>query len=219
MNGRLDAYSWGARVAGIVIALGYSSGLVAGSIDVLISGLALVTLGRAVIASRQVGALSAAALAVLAGALVVGASRWATLDLDGVRGAQAVLGPTLVVSPPVASAACWLAAAAAVASLGTWLVMTWPRGAPLITLWGVEALVGALAITSVFWGPAVVSGRGVAELMRQLSGWVAVIALALVVTGGVCILQRRLSLRGRWIVVAATGLCVVVAEAVIVGAL
>ncbi|MDQ3952424.1 MAG: hypothetical protein M3279_05600, partial [Actinomycetota bacterium] len=93
----LRGWGAGARVAGAVVALGYLLGLVQGPLLAVAGGLALVTLGRSAGARGSDDLVFGGALAVLVGALQVGGLRWETLDLAELRGAQAVLGPALLV--------------------------------------------------------------------------------------------------------------------------
>ena len=83
----------------------------------------------------------AATLAALSFAL-----RWGITSLDGIAGAQAVLGPGGVVGPELATASSWCAAAA--------LVLVSPRG------WRAAAFGLAAAISVA--GPTAASGGDVA---------------------------------------------------------
>lgn len=82
-----------------------------------------------------------AALAVLSSAL-----RWGVMSLEGIAGAQSVLGPAGVVGPELAAASAWCAAAA--------LILVTPRD------WRAAAFGLAAAITVA--GPAAGTGGDVA---------------------------------------------------------
>lgn len=206
----LRGWGAGARVAGSVLALGYLLGLVRGPLVAVVGGLALLTLGRCAAAAGSDDLLLGGALAVIAGALQVGGLRWETLDLAQLRGAQAVLGPTLLVGPQAAGAAAWLAALAAVAALSAWLA-TARRGDEGLGgrlvhgFWVVEAVVGAFAIVTVFWGGSVPRGSfgGGGGAVAILQWAVSVAAVAAAAIAGATFLGRTPAWRGR--VVAASG--------------
>jgi len=158
--------SAGTRAAGLVIALGYLLGLVPGPVVAAIGGLALITFGRALLVDRTGELRAGAALALIAVAVGVAALRWGTIQLDEVRGVQAVLGPTVLVNPSGAAAAGWLAAGGGVLALGVWLSTVREEGRIGLAFWGLEGVAGALAIVSVFWGPALGS-----EIAPELATW------------------------------------------------
>jgi hypothetical protein len=211
-TGSLRGWGAGARVAGSVIALGYLLGLVQGPVLAVAGGLALVTLGRCAASAGSDDLLLGAALAVVGGALQVGGLRWETLDLAQLRGAQAVLGPTVLVDPSGAAAACWLAATAATAALAVWLATARridegvPVG-PARALWYVEALVGALAIVSVFWGASIPRGSfGGSSGALAVAEWLlAVGVVGGAATGAAVYLARVPALRGWTVASAAAG--------------
>jgi hypothetical protein len=188
---RSPAFSVGARVAGGVIALGYLSGMVAGPIVAVVGGLALMTLGRGLAMAAREEVIAGAALAVIASAFGVVALRWGALDLEALRGAQAVLGPTVLVGPTTQAVASWLAAGAALIALGLWLGPVVPRDGWTGLLWAAEALIGALAIVSVFWGPAL-TGGDVADIATGLGRWTAAVVVAGFVSLAIAVLARRL---------------------------
>jgi hypothetical protein len=167
--------SEGTRVAGLVIALGFLSGLVPGPLVAAIGGLALITFGRGLLVDRVGEFRSGASLALIAGAVGVAGLRWGTLQLEDVRGVQAVLGPTVLVEPSAAATAAWLAAGGAVLALAVWLGTVRPDGRIELALWGLEGAAGSLAIVSVFWGPALGS-----DLPAELALWVLATLGALV---------------------------------------
>ena len=184
----LEAVAIGTRVAGTVVALAYLTGLVPGPLLAAAGGLALVTYGHALLLGRKGSLFTGAAFAVVVAALAVGALRWSTLELAELRGVQAVLGPTVLVeksgssTPILAPAGAWTAAAAAVIGMGVWL--RFPRGEVWFSLlpWAGEMLVAALAVATVFWGPAAAalgSGEG-GEIVTELVRW-ALVTLAVAV--------------------------------------
>ena len=77
----LGALAVGAQVAGVILAAGYLLGLVQGPVIAVVGGLALIAFGRAVFLDRAWAAVTGVAIAVLAGALGVGALRWDALEL------------------------------------------------------------------------------------------------------------------------------------------
>jgi hypothetical protein len=166
-----------------VIALGYLLALVRGPLLAVAGGLALVTLGRCAAAKGSDDVFLGASLAVLVGALQVGGLRWETLDLARLRGAQAVLGPTVLVGPEAAATASTIAGIAAVAALAVWLATARRTeegvgGRAVQLVWLAEAAVGALAIVTVFWGASVPRGSFTgAGGARALAGWVLAVGV------------------------------------------
>ncbi len=213
------AASAGARVAGCVVALGYLLGLVRGPIVAAVGGLALITLGRALLLERQQALLGALSLAVIAGGLGISALRWATLDLGELRGAQGVLGPTVLVDPPAAAAAAWIALGASLLALSLWHLSS---SAPLggMTSWPgiVEASLVAFAIASAFWGPALVIGGdvGVNRVLLDALTWAGVLAIT---TTAPVVLARRLEPRGPiwWWVAAGIAIVAVLGAVGVIG--
>lgn len=197
----LEAAAVGVRVAGLVIALAYLSGWIPGPLLAAVGGLALVTYGHALLLEKAPSLMVGAAFAVVVAALAVGALRWSTLELSELRGVQAVLGPTVLVEktssgqPLLAPIAAWTAAAAAVIAMAVWL--RFPRGEAWFSLvpWIGETLVGALAIATVYWGPAAIAlGTGDSgEIASELGRW-ALVTLAFAVPAGLLsFLLARLS--------------------------
>ena len=186
-----SSWSAGARAAGTIVALGYLLGLVRGPVMAVVGGLALVTLGRCVSARPPDDLVLAGSLAVLAGAVGVGALRWGVVDLGDLRGIQAVLGPTVLVGPATAAAACWIAAGGAVAALAAWLATTYEADARgpgprrlVLGLWALEAVVGGLAVVSVFWGPSLPRGSLGGGAVTGLVRWIAVTGVVAAAAGG-----------------------------------
>jgi hypothetical protein len=192
-------WSAGARAAGTIVALGYLFGFVRGPVMAVIGGLALVTFARCLSAPPPEDAVLAGCLAVLAGAVGVGALRWGVVDLGELRGIQGVLGPTVLVGPAGAAAACWIAAAGAVAALATWLATARladqdaalsPR--PVTVLWVVEALVGSFLVVSAFWGPSIPRGSLGGDALVAALRWAALTAaVAGASAGAALVLARR----------------------------
>lgn len=199
-----SAWSAGARAAGLVVALGYLLGFVRGPVMAVIGGLALVTLGRCVSLRAPDDAALAASLAVLAGALGVGALRWGAVELGDLRGIQAVLGPTVLVGPGAAAAACWVAAGGALGALAVWLATA--RSSDLLSpaparlalgLWLLEAVVGAFAIVSVFWGPSIPRGSFGGDAALAFLRWLVLVgAVAAAAVASALFLAARP--RWRW---------------------
>lgn len=185
--GSLRGWGVGVRAAGAVFALGYLLGLVRGPLLAVVGGLALLTLGRCVGAAGSDDLFLGGSLAVLAIALQAGGFRWETLDLAQLRGAQAVLGPSLLVGPAGAAAGCWLALGAGAAALSVWLATARHAdpSAPLVRgLWFAEAAVGSLALVTVFWGGSIPRGSfGGAAVLAAIGQWL----LAIVVVGGAAV--------------------------------
>ena len=158
----------------------------------VVGGLALVTLGRAVTVKAPEDAALAGALAVLAGAVGVGALRWGAVDLGDLRGIQGVLGPTLLVGPPAAATACWIAALGAIAALAAWLATARAADgvapdAPrrlVLGLWVAEAVIGGGVVASVFWGPSIPRGS---FAPGALLGWAAIVAVVAGAAAGLAI--------------------------------
>ena len=223
--GSLTGWGLGARAAGAVLALGYLLGFVRGPLPAVVGGLALLTLGRCAAASGSDDLVLGGALAAIGGALLVGALRWETLDLARLRGAQAVLGPTVLVDPQGAAAASWIAAVAGAAALAVWLATVRRAdskvGGGLVQgLWLGEAALGAFALVTVFWGGSVPRGSfGGTDGALALGEWaVAIAAVAGAAVAGAAYLARFPSRRG-WVVVssgagvAGAALVVVIAAA------
>lgn len=150
----IPAASAAARVAGVVVAGGYLLGVVDGPVTGVFGGLALITFGRALVVDRIHEVRLAAALAVLAGGVGIAVLRWDSLEIEALRGVQAVLGPTLIVGPEQSATACIAAACGGVVALGVWVAEMSPQG----RIPGVELTVGSAALAAVFWGP---SPRGI----------------------------------------------------------
>ena len=180
-----------------MIAAGYLSGLVPGPIVAMAGGFALITLGRALLAERGADLLITASFSVLAGALGIGAFRWGSMQLTDVRGAQAVLGPTVLVGPTEAALAGWLAVVGSVLALAVWVGTARRPGLGLGILVGalVESLLGALAVVTVFWGPAL-SGQS-DRLLVELGTWAAAVVSVAAVVGGLAYLSDRVGIRWR----------------------
>jgi len=208
--------SAGARAAGLVLALGYLTGLVPGPLVAAVGGLALMTFGRCLNLNRGAQVLSAAGLAVVAGAVGVTGLRWGTLDLSGLRSVQAVLGPTLLVGPTAGAIASIGAAIAALVALALWLGARPAHGA-LQWAWAtLEALAMVLCVVTAFWGPKVLAGSDVelSETMQDASIWLGATALCLGVGVGGALALRAVAGRWRAALMAGCGLAVVAAAAV-----
>lgn len=197
MNASAPVFSAAARAAGSILAAVYIVGAAPGPVVAVVGALALVTFGRILLAPKVEAALDAAALALLSAALLAGALRWGTLDLGEIRGAQTVLGPTVLLGPQEVAIAICVAAAAGVVALAEW--EAYPSGGDGVdrAWWVVETLLGALALVSVFWGPEVAGGAEGQDLALSAGIWIGmtlgVTATALLVS----FVLRRLGLRAR----------------------
>jgi hypothetical protein len=209
LNATARSIALGARCGGGVIALGYLLGFVSGPLVPVIGGLALMTFGHGLVLDRPSRAFAAAGLAIVAGAVGIGALRWGAMGLDAIQGAQQVLGPTVLVGPTQAAAASWLAASAAVFGLGVWIAPSFPAGWRARGAWGLEAAIGALAVVWVFWGGAHDSAGGSATSPAALLQWAAAVALAGLVAVGVALVAGRLGARWRWAIAVLAGAAVV----------
>jgi hypothetical protein len=140
---------------------------------------------------------------VIALAVSSGALRWGSSSLDAIRGAQAVLGPTLLIEPQEAAIGAGLAAGAGVGALGVWLASHRPVGLASFLLSCAEAVVVALLLATAFWGPAVVApGAGdTADLAMDVGGWALVVLGATLPAIGLSLLLRRLKPIWSWVAV------------------
>ena len=201
----------GLRVAGAVFALGYLLGFLDGPVVALVAGIGLMVLGRSLIQSGSDVLVSAIALSVFAGGLGVAALRWNTLQIGTLRGAQAVLGPTLLVEPVPLATAAWFAAIGGALALAVWSALPAPDGRTASVFALAEAAVGALAIATVSWGPSLSGGLDATGIF----GWVLVTAVVLIPTTLVLAarLLRPKALDGRalWILTALAGVAVLAA--------
>jgi cytosine/uracil/thiamine/allantoin permease len=215
LNPRAPAFSVAARAAGSILAAVYLLGAVPGPVMAVVGALALVTFGRLLITDREEAALDAAALALLAAALLVGALRWRTLDLAEIRGAQTVLGPTLLLGPQTVAIAMGIAASAGTIALAEW--EAFPRGGDVVDRfwWVSETLLGGLALVSIFWGPEIAGGSEGASLALTVGSWIgfslAATIAALLISFGL----RRLGHRARAAVLLVVLIALVVATGLI----
>jgi hypothetical protein len=217
LNGTARSVALGARCAGAVIALGYLLGLVPGPLVPVIGGLALMTFGHGLLQDRASRTFSAAGLAIVAGAVGIGALRWGAMGLDAIRGAQQVLGPTVLVGPTTAATASWIAAGSALVGLGVWMSSADPGGARARVGWGAEIAIGALAVVLVFWGDAHAPGGD--GSLSSLTRWGAAVAVASIAAMGGALVAVRLGPRWRWAMVAVAGIGVVVSATLLASVL
>lgn len=191
-----------ARVAGAVVALGYLLGLVPGDVTAVIAAAALLSFGRGVAPQSTHSYLGLAAFGAIALAAAVGALRWATSSLDAIRGAQAVLGPTVLVEPQQAAIGSGLAAGAGILALSVWLAAHRPAGPVSFAVSCAEAVVVALLLATCFWGPAVVvGGPDAAELAKDVAAWVLVVLAATLPAVALSLLWRRLPVVWSWVAI------------------
>ncbi|MDQ4058868.1 MAG: hypothetical protein M3124_07065 [Actinomycetota bacterium] len=210
------AMSAGARVAGLVLALGYLTGFVPGPLVAPVGGLALVTFGRCLDLDRSSQVLSAASLAVVAGAVGVTGLRWGTLDLAGLRSVQAVLGPTLLVGPMAGALASIAAAGAAIVALALWLSARPVQGAWQGAWAALETVGMSLCVVTAFWGPKVLAGADVelSETMRDAGVWLGALSVCVVIGVAGALALRALAGRGAMGLMSACALVVIAAAAV-----
>lgn len=196
----LAALAAASRVAGAVIALGYLTGLVPGTLVAAVLALGALTFGRSLAGSDR-GLLGVSAFGVLVVASLVGALRWGSDSLDAIRGAQAVLGPTVLIEPQEAAIGAGLAAGAGVVALSVWLATDRPVGIWSWVVAGAEGAVVSLCLATAFWGPAVIApGAGEwAELARDVGGWSLVVLAGLAPAAGLSLLWRRLRPVWSWV--------------------
>ncbi|MGH2748877.1 MAG: hypothetical protein ACRDKB_13295 [Actinomycetota bacterium] len=210
----LVAVSAGTRVAGAIVAFGYLLGVVEGPVIAVVGGLALMTFGRVLLHERSDGVRVGASLAVLAGALGVGALRWETLDLSSMRGAQSVLGASVLVDPDVAAGGSWAAVGAAALALGLWGGARLPgQGAAAVWRW-IESAGAALAVTTVFWGPKLVIGSP--RFWSDLGLWVLGVGVLVGTAAALGWFLRRAGGWVRWVTLALSGAAVIGATAAVV---
>lgn len=173
----------------------------------LVAALALGTFGRGVhltddrLRSAMVGS------ALLAGALTIGAARWGSPDLDHIRGAQEVLGPTALVGPLDAGLGAASAAVGALLSAALYLgSLPGMRGFGRLGYAIESALMAALLVTVFWWSSVPVPAWLVGCLCALTLGM-----LGLLVQRGSARLAMRLGsvagagvLLGLWLVGGAT---------------
>lgn len=219
MNATAHSIALGARCAGGVIALGYLVGFVSGPLVPVIGGLALMTFGHGLLLDRGSRTFAAAGLAIVAGAVGIGALRWGAIGLDAIQGAQQVLGPTVLVGPTAAAAASWLAAGAAVVGLAVWIAPSLPRGWRERAGWTLEAAIGSLAVVWIFWGSAHDGASGSALSAAALLEWTGAVLVPCAAAVGIAWLVGRLGTRWRWIVPGVAAAAVIAAASLISSAL
>ncbi|MGQ0616196.1 MAG: hypothetical protein ACT4PW_04270 [Acidimicrobiia bacterium] len=137
----------------VALLAGATAVVVASQGDVVLLAMALV-----------VGLRRPSATVAAAGALAATAVRWGTTSLDGIAGAQSVLGPGAVTGPTLAIASAWSAAAA--------LLLAAPGPvAALFARWG-----GAIAVPFGLTAGLVLAGPGTGGplALRAGAGLVAV---------------------------------------------
>lgn len=219
MNATARSIALGARCAGGVIALGYLLGFVPGPLVPVIGGLALMTFGHGLVLDRRSRSFAALGLAIVAGAVGIGALRWGAMGLDAIRGAQQVLGPTVLVGPTQAAAASGIAAGAAVLGLGAWIAPSLPEGWWGRAAWAAEAAIGSLAVVWIFWGSAHDAATGSATSPAALLEWAGAVAAACLASVAIALVVARLGARWRWAVPGLGGAGVVGAAALIASVL
>jgi hypothetical protein len=186
-----------AGVAGSLVGAGIASaaaiGAVPGSLPLVYLGLLAAALGGHVAASAtatvvdtgDAGSRLRAGLVEPAFVVALGAAflRWGAVDLEGARGAQEVLGPGLVVGPPLALAG--LAISAAVVAVGGAAraepaPSRGPAGGSLVTALAWWATTGctALVVASLVGGPGPGDARDTVVLAAAAVGTSIVVGVA-----------------------------------------
>jgi hypothetical protein len=209
----------GTRAAGHALALVYLLGAMDGAVLIVVGALGLVAFGR-VVAGRTELLYHALAFVVAAIGLTIPSLRWQLLELSELRGAQAVLGPTLLVGPPAVAVSTWIAALATLLGFGLGLASAPGRGVRW-WLWStIEAAVGALAAVTVYYGPAIPGwGNEGASIRDDVPAWAAAVgvaAVAIIVAAGVA---RELPAVARRVLLGGSGVAVLVAAGVLVATL
>jgi hypothetical protein len=152
----------GLVVLGIVVGIPIAVGIAPGSVFGIIGAMAACLAGRSLLAAGPSGpsARSIAWLTVFGWAMLAGAGRFGTADMQAAQAAQSSLGAAPLVAPDVAAG---VSIAAGVAGLiaGVFWVESLPpiEGEPQASIldaaarWGETALAAA-AIASLTWGPS-----------------------------------------------------------------
>ena len=182
-------------MGGLVLVLGYLTGLVSGPLVAAVGGLALNTFGRSLRMDRRGQVLATAGLAVIAGALGIAALRWGTLELSELRSVQAVLGPTVLVGPEPAATAAIIATVAASVALALWVAALPVRGFVGWAWTGLETVSVALALVTAFWGPKILLVPDVpsSEVVSSFGVWAIAAAVVTIAGVGGGLLARMLS--------------------------
>lgn len=186
-----------AGVAGSLLGAGIAGaaaiGAVPGSLPLVYLGLLAAALGGHVAgsaaatedASRDAGSRLRAALVEPAFVVALGAAflRWGAFDLEGARGAQQVLGPGLVVGPPLALAGLGISAAVVAVGGAARAAPTpsrGPAGAFLLSAlarWGTAGCT-ALVVASLIGGPGPGDARDTLVLAATAVGTSIVVGAA-----------------------------------------
>ena len=178
-------------------AVGYLAGLVDGPVLGILGGVALLSFGRSLASAGRGELIAPASFGVVAGAAGVVALRWGTLELDGIGGIQAVLGPIVSVDPaPVAA----MASASLVAALvATGVGMTDPPAGIATPRWWwwaeIGTMSGVLALLFVsspsagpggvaLWGVATAALVALAAMTSRATSQRSVLARLLII--GIC---------------------------------
>lgn len=223
MNRARGALAVGAGAAGLALALVFLIGVADGPVYLVVGGLgvAMLAAGGAWMSDPGESLFAAFGGAVVAGALLIPSLRWQMLDLSGLRGVQAVLGPTLLVGPTS------IAVSAGVAAGGGLLAVGLATGPGIERGWGSRAWAGgraavaSFAAVTVFYGPAIPGwgaerGLGVAG---DVVTWALAVVAATAATLVIAVTSRRVSSRVRWIAMGACAVVVMASAGVIAAAL
>lgn len=200
----------------MILAASYLTGLVPGTLVVVAGAIALVSAGKVLEEDAPTSVVNAAGFAILVTALGAAALRWGTMDLADWRGIQAVIGPPLLVAPSSVALGCGLAAGGGVLGMALWLRAP-AGGRTVLVLRVAEALVGALALTTAFWGPGITPGETATAVAAEAGRWTGItvgVALVALLTG---MLVRRWSLRIQSVLLGLAGVAVAVGVALVAG--
>lgn len=212
-----ESLSLGLGIAGIVAAGAYITGVASGSTIELAGALLLIFVGRVVAGDAGDDVVLGVAAVALAGALAVASLRFATFDLEAIRGAQAVLGPAALVGPLPDAATSILAALGGLAATA---LLAAPGGpwskVDLVHHAGTATIV--LAVVTLVWGPAWAGrGMGAGGALMSTAAWVAAGSVALVLVWAAALGGRRLRW-GRQLLAGVAGVCVLAAAALLLEA-
>jgi hypothetical protein len=169
------------RLAGIILALGYLSGLVGGTLLTLAGAFALITGGRLLVSDRRDSIFVGVGFAVISLALGAVALRWGTTSLHEWREIQSVLGSPIALEPQVGAIGCGLAAFGGTLASVLWLTGERPVGRPAKLLQIVEVSTIAVALVTAFWGAGVPDSGG-SDIALGVARWIVLTALGAALT-------------------------------------
>jgi hypothetical protein len=193
------------RLAGVVLGLGYLSGLAGGTLLTLAGALALITGGRVLIADRRDSFFLSIGFVVISLALGAAALRWGTTSLHEWREIQSVLGSPVALEPQVGAIGCGLAVFGGALALVLWLAGDGPQGRAAFALQIVEVGTIVLALVTAFWGAGVPDSGG-SDIALAVARWVALTAVG---TATAIFVSRKVMTPGSRLPLVAAGVGVV----------